>query len=80
MPVNRYEMFLNELRSIRKKRGLSQGDVAAHIKLSRSQYTAIENGRSVITVAHLQELSGLFKVRFAIGDKDHPLASRIADA
>lgn len=71
-----YDKFLSELRAVRKQRGLSQGQAAAHIRLSRSQYTAIENGRSVVTVQHLQELSSLFKVRFSIGEKDHPPASR----
>ena len=42
---NPYEVFISELRAVRLARKLSQGELAQRIKLSRAQYTAIENGR-----------------------------------
>lgn len=74
--LNPYEEFLAELRAARLARNLTQAKLASKIKLSRAQYTAIENGRSVINFAHLHNLSAALNVRFVIGDGSFPLASR----
>lgn len=63
-----YEQFLQELKAVRLARQLSQGEVAKRIKLSRAQYTAIENGRSLLNYAHLHNLSIALGVKFVIGD------------
>lgn len=64
---NAYALFLTRLKALRLKRGLTHGDVAQAIKLSRAQYTAIENGRSMVTFWHLHNLAVVLKTRFIIG-------------
>lgn len=73
-----YEKFVAELRSVRLKRKLSQSELAKRIKLSRAQYTAIENGRSLINFVHLHNLSVALGVKFVIGDPAAPASSRLA--
>ena len=75
---NPYEVFISELRAVRLARKLSQGELAQRIKLSRAQYTAIENGRSLVNYAHLHNLSVALSVRFTIGDPKHPSSARYA--
>jgi transcriptional regulator with XRE-family HTH domain len=77
---NPYDKFVTELRAVRLARKLSQSDLAKLIKLSRAQYTAIENGRSVINFVHLHNLSVALRVRFTIGDGEYPPASRYAQS
>lgn len=77
-PPNPYDKFLAELRAVRLARKLSQGDLAKQIKLSRAQYTAIENGRSMVSFVHLYNLSVALGVKFVIGDPAFPPASRYA--
>ena len=62
-----YVQLLEELRKKRKAKGLTQADVAAGIKLSRAQYTAIERGRSLLNWQHLHRLAVFLKTRFVIG-------------
>jgi len=64
-----YEQFLSEVRTIRMARGLTQGEVAKRLKLSRAQYTAIENGRSTLGFVHLYNLSVILGVQWTIGKK-----------
>lgn len=71
-----YDKFVEELRSVRLARKLSQGELAKRIKLSRAQYTAIENGRSLVNFVHLHNLSVALGVRFTIGEPGLPSASR----
>lgn len=70
---NPYNMFLASLRAARKAKNLSQGDVAKLINLSRAQYTAIENGRSVVSFVHLHNLATALHLRFVIGDPSNPI-------
>lgn len=65
---NPYEAFLQNLRRLRKQKGLTQGEVAQQLKLSRTQYTAIENGRSTLGFVHLHNLAVVLGVRWVIGD------------
>lgn len=69
-----YQQFLTELRAARKARGMTQSDLAKKIKLSRAQFTAIENGRSLINFVHLHNLSVALGVRWIIGDNTLPAA------
>lgn len=62
-----YALFLVRLKALRLKRGLTHGEVARSIGLSRAQYTAIENGRSMMTFRHLHNLAVTLKTRFVIG-------------
>jgi transcriptional regulator with XRE-family HTH domain len=78
-PANPYDKFVSELRAVRLARNLSQEELAKRIRLSRAQYTAIENGRSVVNFAHLHNLSVVLGVRFCIGDPTSPLASRYSN-
>lgn len=73
-----YDLFLVQLRAVRTARKMSQSDLARRIKLSRAQYTAIENGRSIVNFTHLHNLSVALGVRFIVGDPTLPLASRYA--
>lgn len=73
-PLNPYDQFTDELRALRIARKMTQRQLAHKIKLSRAQYTAIENGRSQLNFAHLYNLSVALGVRFVIGDGAHPLA------
>lgn len=73
-----YDLFLVQLRAVRTARKMSQSDLARKIKLSRAQYTAIENGRSIVNFTHLHNLSVALGVRFIVGDPTLPLASRYA--
>lgn len=72
---NPYEEFLANLRNLRKQRGLTQEEVASRLKLSRTQYTAIENGRSTLGFVHLHNLAVILDVRWVIGKSDAPLAT-----
>ncbi len=75
-PSKPYERFLVELRAVRKARGLTQGKLAEKIKLSRAQYTAIENGRSVVSYEHLHNLSVALGVKWVVGKTTCPSAAR----
>lgn len=61
-----YADLLSELRAKRVARKMTQAQVAAGIKLSRAQYTAIEKGRSKLSWRHLHSLAKLLKTRFVI--------------
>lgn len=74
-----YDQFLGELRRARQARKLTQSQLASKIKLSRAQYTAIENGRSLINFAHLYNLAVALQVRFVIGAPNAPTATMLAD-
>ena len=64
-----YERFLSDLRTLRLAKGLTQGEVATRLKLSRAQYTAIENGRSTMSFVHLYNLSVILGVQWTIGKR-----------
>lgn len=61
-----YVKFLEELRKKRLALGYTQAQVAAGIKLSRAQYTAIERGRSLLNWKHLHKLAGFLKTSWVI--------------
>lgn len=64
--VDPYEDFLKDLKRKRLAKKLTQAQVAAGIKLSRAQYTAIEQGRSLLNWNHLHKLSAFMKTSFTI--------------
>jgi transcriptional regulator with XRE-family HTH domain len=64
-----YERFLSDLRAIRLAKGFTQSAIAKRLKLSRAQYTAIENGRSTMSFVHLYNLSVILDVQWTIGRK-----------
>ena len=66
-----------QLRAVRTARKLTQSQLASKIKLSRAQYTAIENGRSLINFVHLHNLAVALNVRFIVGGNKAPLAQRL---
>lgn len=55
-----YEIWVRKLRVLRESRGWRQQDVADKIRLSRSQYSAIENGASEIGYRHIYNLAKAF--------------------
>lgn len=61
-----YAEFLKELRKKRLARKLTQAQVAAGIKLSRAQFTAIENGRSQVSYRLLHRLAAFLKTTWTI--------------
>ena len=72
-----YDLFLVQLKTARLACKLTQEQLASQIKLSRAQYTAIENGRSMVNFQHLHNLAVALKVRFVVGDKDAPFAAKV---
>lgn len=72
-----YDIFLEQLRAARTVRKMTQGQLATKIKLSRAQYTAIENGRSLINYQHLHNLAVALGVRFLVGDEKAPLVAKL---
>lgn len=61
-----YAKFLKDLRTLRVARGLTQATVAEGIQISRAQYTAIEQGRSLLNWRHLHRLACVLKTDFVI--------------
>lgn len=56
------EKLLDRLRSMRAKYGLTQAHVAkVGLNISRAQYTALENGRSMMSFDHLVSLSLFYR-------------------
>jgi transcriptional regulator with XRE-family HTH domain len=51
---------------MRISQGAAQKDVAQALNLSRSQYTALENGRSMLTFDHLCGLAAFYKVELSV--------------
>lgn len=66
MSRNTYDDLLRELKSKRKAKNLTQAQVAAGIQLSRAQYTAIEQGRSLLNWRHLNRLAKFLKTSWTI--------------
>lgn len=66
MSESAYQLFLEQLRKKRKARKMTQAQVAKGIKLSRAQYTAIEQGRSLLNWKHLYRLAVLLNTRWTI--------------
>ena len=59
-----YEIWCRCLRQYREdQREMTQQEVADGIAISRSHYSAIEHGRTVINYRHLYNLAKFFKVR-----------------
>jgi transcriptional regulator with XRE-family HTH domain len=52
-----YEIWTRKLRALRLSFDLRQEDVAKKMRISRSQYSAIENGKSVANYKHLYNLA-----------------------
>jgi transcriptional regulator with XRE-family HTH domain len=61
-----YIELLKELRDKRLSKNLTQAEVAAGIQLSRAQYTAIEQGRSLLNWRHLHKLAKFLKTSWTI--------------
>lgn len=66
MSRNTYAYLLRELKRKRKAKKLTQAAVAAGIQLSRAQYTAIEQGRSLLNWRHLSKLAKFLKTSWTI--------------
>ena len=75
-----YEVWVRKLRALRQEKGWRQQDVADSIHLSRAQYSAIENGESVINYKHIYNLAKAFGMTVAdfIAMKDVSLRGVIA--
>lgn len=52
-----YEIWTRKLKALRLSLDLRQEDVAKKMRISRSQYSAIENGKSVANYKHLYNLA-----------------------
>lgn len=61
-----YVLFLEDLRSKRKAKKMTQAAVAKGMKISRAQYTAIERGRSLLNWRHMHRLSKVLGTSFTI--------------
>ena len=55
-------MFIEQLREIRKKRKITQDNVAAHLGMLRQSYSAYERGKSVPDAHQLKKLADFFGV------------------
>lgn len=60
-----YEVWTRKLKVLRLRRGWRQEDVVQKMPISRSQYSAIENGRSVVNYHHLLCLAKIFGMKLA---------------
>lgn len=60
-----YDIWVRKLKTLRTKRQLTQRQVAEQMHLSRSQYSAIENGLSVVNYKHLYNMSKVFHMTMA---------------
>jgi transcriptional regulator with XRE-family HTH domain len=61
-----YTQLLQDLKTKRLSKNLTQAQVAAGIQLSRAQYTAIEQGRSMLNWKHLHRLAKFLKTSWTI--------------
>lgn len=57
-----YELIGQKVKSLRKRRELSQEDLSDFLELSRSSISNIESGRHQVPLSTLYELSHLFKI------------------
>jgi transcriptional regulator with XRE-family HTH domain len=53
------------IRRLRKERGLTQQQVADHLKLDRSTYAYYESGRSKANIDIVVKLAHFYQVRYA---------------
>jgi len=60
-----YDIWVRKLRALRNKKQLTQREVAERMHLSRSQYSAIENGLSLANYKHLYNLAKVFRMTMA---------------
>ena len=60
-----YDIWVRKLRLLRIKKQLTQREVAEQMHLSRSQYSAIENGLSLANYKHLYNLAKVFGISMA---------------
>lgn len=60
-----HEKFCAHLRLLRDTHGFTQAKVAQALNLSRSQYTALEMGRSMLTFDQLCGLASLYKLNLS---------------
>lgn len=60
-----HEIWCRGLRDYRIARGLTQEDVALALNISRSQYSSLENGRSVINYKQLYNMAKFFQMTMA---------------
>lgn len=56
------DLIRKNLTALRNKRGLSQEEVAAYLKISRPLISYYENGEREIPLPHLEKLSDLYGV------------------
>lgn len=57
-----YRQLVERLKFLRKNAGMTQSHVASILGLSRSQYTAIEAGRSLLNFDQLYSLGEVFDI------------------
>lgn len=60
-----YDIWCRCLRQYREQQELTQQAVADGIDISRSHYSAIEHGRTIIHYIHLYNLAKFFKVHIS---------------
>ncbi len=64
-----YSAFRKQLKALRLRRGWTQATIAEEIGVSRTQYIAIEGGRSMVTYRNLYNLALALDTRFTVGPK-----------
>lgn len=65
-----YLALLALMKQTREHTGMTQEDLARSMNISRSQYTALESGRSMLSVDHLMSIAkayGMSTWRFLQG-------------
>jgi len=55
-------LVVNKIKSLRKQKGMSQEQVAEHLRISQSAYARIENGESNSWATYINPISTLFEV------------------
>jgi transcriptional regulator with XRE-family HTH domain len=59
-----YETWTRRLRKLRVSRNLTQAEFAKKIRVSRSHYTMIENGKAMINFALMAKMAQAFRLSF----------------
>lgn len=62
--MDRYVAFLEKLKETRKKRGISQEELAKKLGINKIAYNRIENGKTKLSFERLYELIDILGVDF----------------
>jgi len=62
MDNNLKESICRKIRSLRRKNGYSQEDVALQLNMGQNSYSQLEAGKTKIDIERLQQIARLYKI------------------